>query len=121
MNKKLSLEDKIKPYLVLAKAFEFQAYVIKNKNNEKDLQEVERIERLENLKNLILNQMMFQFTTDDLITEGNLSSFLDNPPELVEFNKRLETKEKLPLNDLINTLKIDTFKSIKQKLKEAEK
>ena len=91
---------------------------IKNKNNEKDLQE---IKRLENLKNLILNQMMFQFTTDDLITEGNLSSFLDNPPELVEFNKRLETKEKLPLSDLINTLKIDTFKSIEQKLKEAEK
>lgn len=118
MNKKLSLEDKIKPYLVLAKAFEFQAYVLKNKNNEKDLQEVER---LENLKNLILNQMMFQFTTDDLITEGNLSSFLDNPPELVEFNKRLETKEKLPLSDLINTLKIDTFKSIAQKLKDLEK
>lgn len=67
----MNLEDKIKPYLIVAKAFELQINL--NKERYKDYNSIEK----ETLLNNVLRQMLFVIDEADLQTvKFSLSDYL---------------------------------------------
>lgn len=98
-NKQLSLEDKVKPYLILAKVFDKQ-----NKGE---------------LRNLILVQMLKQVKFKDM---NVYSMKIDSIPKemFIDFEEDSESKT-LPLSTLIKDLNVKSIEEIKKQLEKAEK
>jgi len=115
-NKQLSLEDKVKPYLILANAFKYQILGLK-KNNSNDF---ERIERLNLLKDLVLNQMLNQITRKELVQNYFfLEGFpFENYKEEIE---ELDKVESLPMSKLVEIMKLNSLSEIKEQLDKVEK
>lgn len=111
----MTLEDKIKPYLILTKSFQYRIFVLKSK----EVVDNEEIERLDKLKDLILNQMLFQIEPSDLnvLTFNNIFGMDLNVP----ISKKLEEKEKMSVSDLVKLTLTKDLEEIKQKLEQAEK
>ena len=110
-NKQLSLEDKIKPYLILAKACQYRLF--QNKD-----------ERIENLLNAILRQMLIQVSYKDVIKEEDYT-FPEvlglEKPDFELLDKQIMESTKLPMSNLIDIIKLDSLQDIKNVLEKAEK
>jgi len=111
----ISLEDKIKPYLILAKAFQTQITRIKKLD---PILNKERLETLEHLKDLVLNQMLFQVKYDDLVINDyiNLGIMLEvgcDITNLKELDSEIPTRI-LPLSNLIDALRINDLGETKK-------
>ncbi len=94
----MNLEDKIKPYLILGKLFEFQ--ILQLKDNP------ERLERLTNLRNLVLQQMLYQFNASDIPIVGIIDEFY-SISKIDEFHTKKTDETLEPLSKLINELKLE--------------
>ena len=98
-NKKLSLEDKVKPYLLLAKTIEAQMKSLQKNNSNYDVSE--RNEKI----NTILRQMLLKVNLKDLGADHNnfLKSF---DFAFLDFETEETETEKLPLSNLTEIIKI---------------
>lgn len=117
-NKKLSLEDRIKPYLIFAKALQHQVFQMKQRNPEED------VLAKEELINIVLNQMLKQVKYKDIIKEDyfDLASTIDKEfgmSYFEEFDKEIDS-QKLSLSTLIGSIKIKSLDEMKSILKDVE-
>ena len=114
-NKQLSLEDKVKPYLLLAKTIDFQIF------NEKD---EKRKEKRKELLITILFQLLKQVKFKDLHDKDyyDLTTAIDEKfviPDFSEYEK--ENSTTIPLSTLIDKLRINSLSEIKEQLEKTEK
>lgn len=119
-NKQLSLEDKVKPYLILAKALQAQIVGIKKVNPDYDVLDKEK------LISLTLNQMLLQVKYKDLDIEKYYDSdFMReigfNLPQFEELDNEITSTIRLPISNLIDTLRINTLEKVKQELENGRK
>lgn len=97
---KLSLEDKVKPYLILAKATQAQIVGMQDVNTDVDVSEKEQ------LITKTLQQMLFQITFDDFEVDSSFLTELGfNVIDFKELDKKVQLKG-LENSNLVDSLRI---------------
>lgn len=97
---KLSLEDKVKPYLIFAKMLQAQIVGMQDVNPDVDVSEKEQ------LITKTLQQMLFQVTFDDFEIDSNfLTEVGFNVIDFKELDKKVQLRN-LENSNLVDTLRI---------------
>jgi len=121
-NKELTIEDKLKPYLILAKSMQYQIVFCKKQNPDADISEKERLIGLIMFQGL--KQIKYRDLNINLKDYYDLSSEIYKELEMPDFDKydeEIQNIKTLPLYNLINTLNDEGMAKVKEQLEKAEK
>lgn len=114
VTKELSLEDKIKPYLIFGKGIQRDIHLIKKNQPERNVSDKKE------LLLSIFERLLVQVTSKDLKIPGYVFNSIEQQEHLEQLDKEIELSC-LPMSKLVEISKLSSTKDIKETIEKAEK